>query len=203
MAILRQYANLGIMMLNLPNALPTLSHQPCFKLKLLRLSFLSFLSFPPSIIFIQIICILRFVFVFSHVICFAAPACPCVVSSLISIQTKPNQADVNVLKEVKHLQTKRLKRASDLSFWQHFHTLHYGLRRPMGFKKCEKLSKVDVWFLLFLTPTSKKMVPPNLKWPKFCVIFWGQFFAIKNQRNYDKQSEKCKDRPRRGWFFLW
>ena len=66
----------------------------------------------------------------------------------------------------------------------------------MGFKMCEKLSKVDVWFSLILTPTTKKMVPLNLKWPKFCVNFFGGNF-----HNYDKQSEKCEDRPRRGWFF--
>ena len=54
--------------------------------------------------------------------------------------------------------------------------MHYGLRQPMGFKMCEKLSKVDAWFSLILTPTTKKMVPLSLKWPKFCVNFLGAHF---------------------------
>ena len=62
-----------------------------------------------------------------------------------------------------------------LNFFSYY-PLHYGLRRPMGFKMCEKLSKVDVWFSLILTPTTKKMVPLSLKWPKFCVNFLGAHF---------------------------
>ena len=68
--------------------------------------------------------------------------------------------------------------------------MHYGLRRPMGFKMCEKLSKVDVWFSLILTPTTKKMVPLNLKWPKFCVNFFGGNFCNQELKEIMTNSQK-------------
>ena len=78
------------------------------------------------------------------------------------------------------LETERAKKQS----------MHYGLRRPMGFKMCEKLSKVDVWFSLILTPTTKKMVPLSLKWPKFCIIFLGHIFATKKLKKLRQTAGK-------------
>ena len=55
--------------------------------------------------------------------------------------------------------------------WQ---ALHYWLRRPMGFKRCEHFSKVEVWFLLILTLTTKKIVPLE---SQVTQILWQFFWA--------------------------